>query len=364
MFGAKRRLNGFSKMTVKVNKEERQQHIVHLIGQSNENQVLGTRELAEHLAVSEMTVRRDLRELSQEGLLLRRHGGAEPVRRQLNQDRKEIGVLLVSRTTKKYSDPFFNAVLEGTDRRLQELGYRIAYITTYAEVNTVVQAHALLHSPSVSGIILVGGVGKETIEYFKANVRVLVVTAGSIGPGFDEITFDGQCGMRKIVDHLVMHGFRRLGFITGKDDSRLHGYMEGVRAHGLPTEPSLCVTIPWTIGGWTPEMGHVGAQQLMALANTPDAIICASDLIAIGVIQWLHQHKLRVPEDIAVTGFDNITESAFTVPSLTTVHVHKQLIGALAAERVVKRIENENEIPLLIQTPTDLVIRHSCGIEH
>jgi DNA-binding LacI/PurR family transcriptional regulator len=195
-------------------------------------------------------------------------------------------------------------------------------------------------------------------------VRALVITAGSIGPDFDEITFDGQRGMRQMVDHLVMHGYRRLGFITGKDDSRLHGYIEGVRAHGLPAVPGLCLTISWTIGGWTPEMGHAGAQQLMALADPPDAILCASDLIAIGVIQWLHQHKLRVPEDIAVTGFDNITESAFTVPSLTTVHVHKQLIGALAAERVVKRIENEDEIPLLIQTPTYLVIRHSCGNEH
>jgi len=63
--------------------------------------------------------------------------------------------------------------------------------------------------------------------------------------------------------------------------------------------------------------------------------------------QWLHQHHLRVPDDIAVTGFDKIAESAFTAPSLTTVHVHKQLIGELAAERVVKRIENADEVPLL-----------------
>jgi len=97
------------------------------------------------------------------------------------------------------------------------------------------------------------------------------------------------------------------------------------------------------------------------LANPPDAILCASDLVAIGAIQWLHQHKLQVPEDVAVTGFDNIPESAFTAPSLTTVHVYKQLIGALAAERVVKRIENEDEIPLLIQTPTYLVIRRSSA---
>ena len=102
----------------------------------------------------------------------------------------------------------------------------------------------------------------------------------------------------------------------------------------------------------------------MELAEPPDAIVCASDRIAIGAIQWLHQHGFHVPDDIAVTGFDNIAESTFTAPALTTVHVHKQLMGELAAERVVKRIENEQEIPLFIQTPTRLVIRESCGSKH
>jgi LacI family transcriptional regulator len=359
MFNA-RRLNDILRTAIKVNKEERRQRIVHLIEQSDQNQLLGTRELAAHLDVSEMTVRRDLRELSREGLLLRRHGGAEPMRRLHIQEKKEIGVLLVSRT-EKYSDPFFNAVLEGADRRLQELGYRIAYVTTRAEVNSAEKARALLQSPSVSGIILVGGVSDEVKEYFKANMRALVVTTGSIGPDFDEITFDGHRSMGQLVDHLVQRGYRRLGFITGKDDSRLHGFIDGVHVNGLPTEADLCLIMPSSVGGWTPEMGHAGAQQLLSLANPPDAILCASDLVAIGAIQWLHQHKLRVPEDVAVTGFDNIPESAFTAPSLTTVHVHKQLIGALAAERVVKRVENEDEIPLLIQTPTYLVIRRSSA---
>ena len=64
---------------------------------------------------------------------------------------------------------------------------------------------------------------------------------------------------------------------------------------------------------------------------------------------------------VAVTGFDNIPESAFTVPALTTINVHKQLIGELTVERVVKRIENEDDIALVIQTPTSLVVRQSCG---
>lgn len=344
-----------------MSKEERQNYIVQLIEQSGEQQMLGTRELAEHFGVSEMTVRRDLQELSQNGLLRRQHGGAAPVRAQRGQHHKEIGILLVSRTG-KFSDPFFNAVLEGVDRKLLELGYRIAYINSRAEISTATQVHKLLQSHPVDGIILVGPrVGMESIEYLKANVRALVQTTESIGPELDTVSFDGYGGMRLMVDHLVKRGYHRLGFITGNYDLRHRGFLDGVNAHGLPADPDLTAVVPFGLDGWTPELGHLGAQRLMQLSNPPDAIVCASDRIAIGAIQWLHQHHLRVPENIAVTGFDNITESAFTAPSLTTVHVHKELMGELAAERAVRRIENEHEIPLFIQTPTHLVIRQSCG---
>jgi DNA-binding LacI/PurR family transcriptional regulator len=349
-------------MSNAMSKEERQNHIIQLIEQSNGEQLLVTRELAERLGVSEMTVRRDLHELSQEGLLRRQHGGAAPAERprELPQ-RKEVGILLVSRTG-KYSDPFFNAIMEGTDRKLRELGYRIAYINTRAEVSTAEQARDLLNANAVSGIILVGPpLRAESLDYLKANLRTLVSTIEPIGPEYDAITFDGYYGIRQMVDHLVNRGYRRLGIITGSDDSRQRGFIDGVAAHRLPTESNLHVRVPFGIDGWSPELGRIGAQQLMNLAKRPDAIVCASDLIAIGAIQWLTQHNFRVPQDVAVTGFDNITESTFVVPTLTTVHVHKQLMGELAAERVVRRIENEHEVPLLIQTPTYLVIRQSCG---
>jgi DNA-binding LacI/PurR family transcriptional regulator len=344
-----------------MNKTERQQKIIQLVEQSNGRQMLGTHELASLFGVSEMTVRRDLQELSLDGLVRRQHGGASPTRSSFDPQRKEIGIVLESKKA-KYSDPFFNAVLEGADRRLQELGYRIAYINTGAQIITAEQARDLLRSSTVSGMIVVGPpLGLESIEYFKANVRALVGTVEPLGSEQDAITFDGYNGIRKVVDHLVSLGHRRLGFITGRFDFRYQAFVDSVKAHGLPDDDALRLIMPFGIDGWTPDLGHAGAQQLMELSEPPDAIVCASDRIAIGALQWLHQHNFRVPDDIAITGFDNISDSAFTAPSLTTVHVHKQLIGELAAERVVKRIENENEVPLLIQTPTHLVIRQSCG---
>lgn len=344
-------------------KAKRQQQIAWLIEQSGGQQMLQTRELAAMFGVAEMTIRRDLQELSENGVLRRRHGGAlSPPRKAGKAQHREIGIVLASKTG-KYSDPFFNALLEGADRRLQELGYRIAYINTRWELNTAEQARELLRTHAVSGILLVGPpLGVESFDYLKANMRALVGTIGSGEPDtFDIVTFDGYNGIRRMVEHLIGLGHRRIGFITGNHDFRRQAFIDTVKAHGLPSDPELCLIMPFDIDGWTPDLGTRGTQQLMALSHPPDAIVCASDRIAMGVIQWLHQHGYRVPEDIAVTGFDDISESAFTSPPLTTVHVHIQLLGELAAERVVKRIENADEIPLTILTPTHLVIRQSCG---
>jgi LacI family transcriptional regulator len=108
-------------------------------------------------------------------------------------------------------------------------------------------------------------------------------------------------------------------------------------------------------------MGQRGTAVLMNLKKPPDAIVCASDRLAFGAMQWLHQNGFRVPEDISVTGYDNIPDSEFTIPALTTVHVHKELLGVLAAERAIRRIEDPNEVPLQIMTPTSAIIRQSCG---
>jgi DNA-binding LacI/PurR family transcriptional regulator len=344
-------------------KQQRLALVLAALEEDESDRLVSTRELAERLGVSEMTVRRDLSELAQEGLIQRRHGGAV-LPQHLKAPSGKLGQIgiLVTFGKDKYADPFFNEVLQGADRKLQEAGYRAAYVFSFAEVHTRDQARGLLHHYPVDGIVLIGVHFSRSVDYLKEHAKVLVSTNYSLGPDRDAILLDGETGICTLVGHLAKLGRRRLGFITGYSDSREEGFIRGIKVNNLPFDPTLRVRlVQGSFESWKPELGYRGAAILMQQAQPPDAIVCASDRIAIGAVQWLHQNGFRVPDDVAVTGFDNIPGSEFTIPPLTTVHVHKDLIGALAAERAIRRIENPDEIPLQIITPTSVIIRQSCG---
>lgn len=344
-----------------MNKQKRHNLVINVLEQAN--RVVSTRELAEHLAVSEMTIRRDLHELAEGGLIQRQHGGATLPRKAAMSSgpRGQIGILLTFGKN-KYADPFFNEVLQGADRKLEELGYRTAYVFSFTDIYTKEQARNLLSNYSTDGIILIGAHYSRSVEYLKENAPVLVSTNYSLGPDHDAVLLDGDTGIHALVNHLAQLGRKRLGFITGYSDTREAGFIKGVRANGLPDDAELRVRlVQSSFESWTPELGQKGAAILMNQSNPPDAIVCASDRIAIGAMQWLHQHDYRIPDDIAITGFDNISDSEFTIPALTTVHVYKEWIGALAVERAIRRIENPDEVPLQIVTPTSVIIRKSCG---
>ena len=342
-------------------KKKRQKKILELV-QNSDSGLLSTKDLTNQFNVSEATIRRDLKELADNGFIQRQHGGVHSAQR-LNQPNKgQVGLILASRID-KYRDPFYNQVLEGADRKLHELGYHPAYVRTIHDVATLQQAQTLLETFPVDGIIIMGSSQVEGIRYIRKIVPIIVSVTDMVqqNTNSDIIMFDGENGMRYVVEHLISLGYRRLGLIIGYKDSRYDGFVKTLQAFQLPIANDLLQIVKHGLEGWIPEMGERGAQTLMSLDEPPDAIVCASDRLAIGAMQWLHQKGLRIPHDIAVTGFDNIPDSEFSFPPLTTVHVHKKLLGKLAVERLIKRIENPAEIPLCITVPTSLVVRESCG---
>jgi LacI family transcriptional regulator len=169
-------------------------------------------------------------------------------------------------------------------------------------------------------------------------------------------------GARAAVEHLWRQGRRRIATITGPLDimsarDRNDGYRDTLTERGGLIDPALSVE-----GDYSEISGFYAMQQL--LAHHPDAVFAANDSMALGALRAINQAHLRVPDHIALVGFDDIPIAAQSSPSLTTVRQPIEQAGAMAVEILIDLVENPGKSPKRIVLPTELVIRDSCGFRN
>jgi signal transduction histidine kinase/DNA-binding LacI/PurR family transcriptional regulator len=179
--------------------------------------------------------------------------------------------------------------------------------------------------------------------------------------GVSSFSADNEGGMRAMVRHLIeVHGYKRIAFIRGiqglESDQRFNAYKEELKAHDIRFDERLVVE-----GNYTPESGRAAVRTLLdERAIRIQAIAASNDRMAFGAIEVLQQRGIQVPDSIAVTGFDNLSESQSMGVPLTTVHQSFSEAGKLAFEALLKRMNGESVGDINIM-PTQLVVRWSCG---
>ncbi len=172
---------------------------------------------------------------------------------------------------------------------------------------------------------------------------------------------DNVSGARNAVEHLAGLGHKRIGFISAPlkymfAQFRLEGYQQGLEHHGLTIEPALVVE-----GNLTEESGYAAARQLLALKHRPTALLAASDMMAIGALRAIKEAGLRVPDDLAVVGFDGTLVSAHTDPPLTTVRQPVYDIGRQAAEMLLDAVAHPGGAERFELIEPTLLVRRSSG---
>jgi LacI family transcriptional regulator len=178
----------------------------------------------------------------------------------------------------------------------------------------------------------------------------------------DSVAVDNRGGMRALTEHLVQeHGYRTTAFIAGpriSPDSmeRFAGYREALRAADLPAPRT-----PDAIGDFTEAGGARAVQTLLDAPQLPEAIVCGNDEMAVGALRVLVRGKVRVPTDVAITGFDNLAVADHLRPPLTTVAQPMREIGAEAVRAVLSRLDDQDATRRATVLPTRLVVRRSCG---
>jgi LacI family transcriptional regulator len=174
------------------------------------------------------------------------------------------------------------------------------------------------------------------------------------------VTFDNVGGARQAVDHLVRMGHRRIAFLQGPPENydavlREEGMKQAMRAAGLEQPAAL----RWA-GDYSEESGNAAVVAFLKTgAPLPDAIFACNDSMAIGALVALQERGLRVPEDVALVGFDDIASARHL--GLTSVRIPMRDLGRAAAELAIALSQGQKPKKELIEMPTEVVVRRSCG---
>ncbi len=258
---------------------------------------------------------------------------------------------------KKFSDPFWSGIFDGVNEEVRRQQYRIRFTFTPDELAQE-ESRRLISHTHIDGLLCIG---KQSIPGGLAIEPAYIVTIEHDWTSpllIDNIVPEKRRAMHAMVEHLLSLGHRSFHFITGNlVDERTAAFAEAMLSHHIPLVPEL-----HTQTGWSTEEAFASVQSLLSGSKTrPDVLVCASDLIAIGAMRAVNALGLRVPGDIAVTGFDDIPFARDLDPSLTTIHVPNEQMGQFAVRKLIERI-HQPELPPIIQVvPTSLVIRRSCG---
>lgn len=276
----------------------------------------------------------------------------------LNQTRT-IGMLITSS-----SNPFYSEVVQGVERSCYERGYSLILCNTDGDEERMNRCIETLMQKRVDGLIVMftenHSPSQETLSRYPSVPVVMMDWAPFAGVN-DIIQENAFIGGKMATDYLIAQGYRHIACITGPLDKttsqqRLDGYRQAINDAGLTLRDDFAVTGDFEFAG-----GLAAMEKLLALPQPPDAVFAGNDAMAVGVYQALYQRGLRVPQDVAVMGYDDIQLAQYMTPPLTTIHQPKDALGELAIDTLLHRLKDpEAEAQILVLTP-ELVVRGSVG---
>lgn len=271
-----------------------------------------------------------------------------------------LGLVIPMGVPALFTDPYFPQLIQGVSSASAALDHSVMLWLAEPEYErrTVRQ---VLYSGLIDGVIVASVLVDDALvqSLIEGHMPFMLVGRHPIQPNVSYVDVDNTKSASEIVAHLLRLGRHRVATIAGPQNmiagvDRLDGYLSALRARGLAADPSLIVE-----GDFSEAGGYAATQRL--LPRQPDAIFAASDALAVGALRALRDAGRRVPQEVAVAGFDDMPFAAHTDPPLTTIRQPIARTGAVAAQTLIDLIRHPSSPPRRIVLPTELVIRASCG---
>lgn len=278
---------------------------------------------------------------------------------QFRTQRTKLVMVLLPRL----GDSFYSEILKGIEAVASEAGYHILIANTGNNAELARFSYESVIQKQCDGIIDFSAcLPKEYMEEVAWQNPVVVGCRYLINTSIPNVTIDNLAASREMTEYMLNLGHRRIAYISGPTElalyrSRMYGYREALEARGIPVDEKIIRIAEPEIQG-----GYDAATQLLRSGEKFTAIVTSGDTLAVGAIKALQDRNLRVPEDVAVSGFDDIELSALLSPTLTTIRQPRNLIGRQSMVKLLGRISGNDENPSeQIVLPYELVIRLSSG---
>jgi len=307
------------------------------------------------------------------------YGHASPAaRRKVSESARQLGYrpnvvarALVSRATTTVGlvvgdieNPFFAAAARGLADVMDAHGYTVLLANADEDAGRERRAVDALRARQVDGMVVVPAPGaspEHLTELVSAGVPLVLLDRAVVGVAADSVLVRNVAGARAAVAHLAGLGHRRIGVVSDSPDitssaERIQGYRQALRAAGIAPEPGLI-----SIGGPTRDDGEAAALRLLDRPDRPTAVFTANNFMTVGALRAARSLALRIPEDVALVGFDDLDWTTLVQPPVTVVRQPVADLGRVAGERLLRRLDGDAGPPKRIRLDANLIVRGSCG---
>ncbi len=273
-----------------------------------------------------------------------------------SHDLRTLGIIVSD-----IENPFFPEVIKGFEIRARQLGYDAILSDTNYDSRRTREAAERMMEHKVRGVaVMTSEISLQLIdELARRKIAVAFLDLAPVGPYMSNLRIDYVSGVKQIVAHLHENGHRQIAFVAGKHSLksnrvRQQAYEKCMRALGLSPGPILPGDLRF-------EGGLAAGRSIAGLSPRPTAVMAVNDLTAVGVLKGLLQAGFRVPQDISVTGFDKTRLAEYSNPSITTVDIHREILGRMAADALHELSGSSNSHGKEYHIGAQLILGDSSG---
>ncbi|WP_100333891.1 LacI family DNA-binding transcriptional regulator [Bacillus alkalisoli] len=280
-----------------------------------------------------------------------------------NQSTKVIGLVMPASADKTLQNPFFPEVLRGISTAAHDKQYALQMSTGVSEEEILEGVIQMVQGRRVDGIIMLYSRVEDKVIKYLQNSKFPFVVIGKPFTQVEEITHvdnDNFRGAKEATEHLIKLGHDRIAFVGGSLNlvvtiDRLLGYEKALRNAGIPHRDDYVIHEEFLKEG-----GQEATSELLSLEQPPTALVVADDLMALGILNKLHDLNISVPEQLSIVSFNNVLLAEVARPPLTSVDINIFQLGFQATKTLIQKMEDPTEPTKRIIIPHKMVVRQTC----